>query len=474
MKNCSNCGVARKAAENFCLNCGTRFETNEGALPLVDGPKKRSNVSPKQKKIRIASLITIVGILGALFGTHLYFQSKYDVSKTLVEMNQAYSKGDQTKFLSLFHTNENVLKDEAGFFTYIEEQGWADIRSQMKLEASQAQIEGLSNIIEDSYGNKLISVVNDPIFLGLYNHISFLVHPIKVESELPFDQTTIVMKDVTTTGDAGESVVVGQFLPGNYNWKSNVESEYSPIEGEGSITILGDGKNNFSFSPSLDAGMVTVTSDIAAATIWINGKSTGKTVNEMNTIGPVPFNETIKVSAESKDGNGVVVKGTESTISSDKVHIAFAHIQEKVAADRTKRREAEELRLLVDIHESGITNYIDSYRYDFEDALNYMDFSYIADYFETGSKVQTDYISEIERHASLEVYFSYDFQSNTVTGIKALDRNTIVVSTAELFYFSSDGDEFRYTKTKEYIIKIIKDQYYIHDIKVIDSEYTEV
>ncbi|WP_075617191.1 TcaA 3rd/4th domain-containing protein [Paenisporosarcina indica] len=477
MKNCSNCGVEKKGSEKFCINCGNKFEVvveQPKARAAAPNQPKRSTITPKQRKLRIAGIVSVTVFLLGLLGGHLFLKSKYDVSKTINEMNQAYIKNEQALFLSFFSVADNVVKDEEGFYSFVEDQDWEDIRDQMKSEVKQLETESLSNIIKDSEGNKFISVVNDPILFGLYDRISFLVHPVKVETEIPMDNATIVMNDKTVTGATGENVVVGNFLPGSYSWSASVPSEFSPIEAKGSIEVSGDGRNVFVFTPSFEAGMITVTSDISDAVLWVNGKSTGKTVKEMNSIGPVPFNGKVEITAQAKNENNAVVKGDIVKVESDTAHIKFAHIQEKVATDRAKQQEAEELQQLEEEHEIPLTDFIDSFRYVFEDALNYQDFSYIADYFPTGSQIQTDYFDDIERHAALEVSYYYDFQSNTITSVKAIDTNTFVVNTAEMFFFTSNEQEFKYDKTKAYTIKVQGDEYLIHSIEVLKSEFVEI
>jgi len=66
--------------------------------------------------------------------------------------------------------------------------------------------------------------------------------------------------------------------------------------------------------------------------------------------------------------------------------------------------------------------------------------------------------------------YSYDFQSTTITGVEAIDKETLLVNTAEMFYFTSNEDVLRYNKTKAYTVKIQGDGYYITNIKTTSSE----
>ena len=473
MKNCPNCGVERKGAEKFCVGCGSRLE-EEAPSESGELQKEKKVGSPKQKKKRIALVASAAVILLGLLGSHLFFQSKYDVSNTLAKMNQAYSAGDKSELLSYFDVPEGTSKSEEGFYSFVEEEGWEDIRDQIKSEANRLKEEGLTNMILDSEGNKLISVLEKPVLFGLYNEVSFLIHPVKVEMEIPLDGSTITMTDVTVKGDEGETVKVGDFLPGSYEWDVELASEYGEIKEKGSTEVVGNGKNSYSFTPEVDAGMVKVTSDVPEAILWIDGKSTEKTVSEVKSFGPVPMDGTLEITAETKDDKGEKVKGEPLAIETDSAHIRFAHVQEKVTAERKQQLEEKQLEELAEEHGQAIASFVDEFRYSFESALNYADFSYIAAYFPTGSKIQEDYLTDINRHSAMDESYYYDFQSNTTTGIEIINENMFMVTTAEMFYFDSYEDRLKYNKTKDYTIILQNGQYYIQDINQLSSDKVEM
>lgn len=470
MENCTSCGEKRKGNEKFCVGCGNPLNER---VEKVKAVKEKPAISPKQKRIRIASVISVAIILMSLVGAHLFFSSKYDVSKTLIDMNQTFTKGDASGFLAFFQLDKQIVSDDEGFYSYIEDEGWEIVRDQMKTEIDRIETEGLSNFILDSKGNKLVSVISQPVLFGLYDEISFLIHPVKVTAELPMDGTTITLAESEKAGNKGEKLEMGEFLPGNYEWNSVIASEFSDIKGAGKIEVSGSGDNLYVFEPVVEAAMVEVTSDVQEAILWINGKSTEKSVEEMGEFGPVTLDGTVEVTAETKDENGKSVKGEPLAIKSDSVHIEFAHVQKKVAAERTQKLEEIKQQKLAEEHQSAITDFIDSYRYDFENSLNYADFSYIEDYFPTGSSVQDEYLNEIKRHSALNTSYNYDFHSNTVTGFKVIDETTFLITTAEMFYFYSEDDSLKYNKTKTYTVKFMNDQYYITSIDQLTSDKVE-
>lgn len=469
MKNCPNCGTAKNGLDKFCLNCGYKFEDEEAPAPANE--RKEQEITPTQRKKRIALLTTLIALILALGATHLYLQAKFDVSKSIVEMNQAYTKNDAAKFLSYFTIEEGVITDEKGFYSFVESEGWESIRDQLKAEANLLKAEDLSDIILDSNGNKFVSVVNEPVLFGLYDRISFLVHPIQVQAEIPMDKASIEIGDQTLSGAEGETKAAGKFLPGNYQWKASADSEYSPIENTGTANVVGDGSNSYLLTAPLEAGMIKITSDVADAVLWVNGKSTGKTVKEMNSIGPIPFDGSVEISAESKDDKDAVVKGKPVSVKSATAHITFAHVQEKIAAERDKKMEAEQMDSILEKHAAEAANYINNFRSDFEMALNSPDFSYISGYFAVNSQIQKDYIAEINRHAAMSEYYYYEFISTSVTDIQAVDLNTIKVYTTETFNFMSGTDDLLYDKKKVYTIEVNDDMLYlILDIEQTSSE----
>lgn len=468
MKNCPNCGITKNGLDKFCLNCGYKFEIEVPPAPIKE--EKAQEITPKQRKKRIVLLTSAVAIVLSLGAAHLYLQAKFDVSKNIVEMNQAYTKNDSSKFLSYFTIEEDVITDEKGFYSFVESEGWESVRDQLKSEANLVKADGLSDIILDSAGNKFVSVVNEPILFGLYDRISFLVHPIQVQAEIPLDKASIKIGEQTLTGAEGETKPAGKFLPGNYQWTASADSEYSPIENTGTANIEGDGSNSYILSTPLEAGTIKITSDVADAVLWVNGKSTGKTVKEMNSIGPIPFDGSVELSAESKDDKDVVVKGKPVSVKSATAHITFAHVQEKVAAEHDKKMEFEQTELLLDKHASEVAQYINYFRSDFEQALNNVDFSYISGYFPVGSKIQQDYIADINRHGPMDYYY-YDFISTSVTDVQAVDVNTIKIYTTETFTFTSGTDDLLYDKKKVYTIDVNDDMLYlILDIEQTSSE----
>lgn len=472
MNNCSSCGATRKDSDKFCLNCGSKFESIQKTKPIV------SSIDPiiptKNRKKRVIGLVSIGLVFAALFAAHFILQAKYDSSKKIIEMNQAFAKGDSAEFFSYFSVDDDIVSDEKGFYSFVESEGWEEIRNQLQSESKLVENGGLADIILDSEGNNFLSVVNEPKFFGLYDNISFLVHPVIVEAAMPFDKTSLTLGNSTVTGNQGDNKAVGKFLPGNYEWQASAPSTYSSIKNKDTVTVQGDGENLYSITPDLAAGTLNITSDVDNAVLWINGKSTKKTVGEMNAIGPVPFDGSIEILAETTDENGKKVKSETVSVEGDAVHLTFPHVQEKAVKELAQRKEAEELKGLAESHDYNVKDFISFFRYEFESALNYGDYDYLSSFFPMGSSIESEYMEKMVEHASSSEFYEYEFLTTEVTDIEALDQETLLVHTEEEFLYTLSDKLYRYYKTKAYTLTIKGNGYLITNIKELTNVKREI
>jgi membrane-associated protein TcaA len=472
MEKCSSCGAVKKELDQFCLNCGKKFEKSSNSSSEI--ASANSVVSPDKRRKRSIGLLAAGALLIALLAAHLVLNEKYDAAKKISEMNQAYAKADQSKFLSFFDVADDVVADEKGFYSFVEDEGWETIRGQLKTESELIEAGGLADIILDSNGNKFLSVVSEPVFFGLYKDVSFLVHPVTVEAAMPLDKTSITLGTKTLTGDKGDKIAAGKFLPGQYEWNAFAASAYSSIKNKGTASIQGDGSNYYTLNAELNGGTLKITSDAADAVLWVDGKSTKKTVKELNTIGPVPFDGSVEIMAETKDENDKTVKSETVSVEADSAHLSFAHIQEKEAEELAQRQEAEELQELAAFHDDNVKDFISFFRYEFESALNYGDFSYLTSFFPAGSSIEAEYIAKMEEHASSSVSYEYDFQTTEVTNIEAIDSDTLKAYTKEEFMYTLSDEMFVYYKTKAYTLDIEGNGYSITEIKELSNSKVEI
>lgn len=113
--------------------------------------------------------------------------------------------------------------------------------------------------------------------------------------------------------------------------------------------------------------------------------------------------------------------------------------------------------------------YYERFRYDYEQAITTIQYSYIAPYFKNGSTLAKDYEAFVLDHRNFG-YYSYEFLVNDIMHYKTLDSTTMQITTHETFNTHSEADgSLYYDRVKRYIIKVDNhNQLYISDI-IIDE-----
>lgn len=463
MKTCRNCNHELQPNTKFCLNCGAPIEEADQL-----GQNKRSNSKKLGMKKKIGIISAIVVVI-AVIATHFIIKSMLDPVKTIKNMQTAYTQQNYSKFIHYFTLPDDVQSDNKGFYQYMDSNDWSSIRQQMLIDAKKVENGGIVDIITDDNGNKIVSVEEEPFLGGLYHRIKFRLHPVSVSVEAPYDDFTFSVGDKSIKTVAEKKEKLGYFLPGSYEWQTNVKNEYIDISRKGNFKVKSNGKNTFTLKPELKVSMVKLTSDVKDATVFINGKSTGKTANKLSEIGPLPLDGSVKVYAKGKDDSGKMVKSDELKVENEEENIQFAFYQKKLE----EKAQQEEEREYLEENRSEIQSFLEDFRDAYQDALDYRDFSYISSYFQEGEAKE-----DIQNHVEdTEDDQSYNFQDINIEDIKLLADNVFQVKTNEEFQFSGDDDYWQYERVKTYIIVKDASEFSIKDIKYnntnkykIDSE----
>ncbi|WP_431312222.1 TcaA NTF2-like domain-containing protein [Sporosarcina trichiuri] len=105
-----------------------------------------------------------------------------------------------------------------------------------------------------------------------------------------------------------------------------------------------------------------------------------------------------------------------------------------------------------------LSDFILNFRVDYEDAVNYGEFGYVAHYLAQGSKAYEEIEEYILGIQGKGTYF--EFESTDILDTGSLNARDYYVDTEEVFLFTgNEGDQWRYVKGKRYIIRQDDDGY---------------
>ncbi|MDE3840204.1 hypothetical protein C0966_12690 [Bacillus methanolicus] len=320
MKYCKNCGEKLSANQTFCTNCGTQFDSREIAANRTMQKRERQQLSAKMK----ATIVSVIVILAVLAGSHLYFSAQSKPIKTVEKFEQAVRNKDAKALADIMNNGQNKLtvsdKEAASYINYLtKENDFKEISKELKRQAYS--IEGYKKLepIQDIYGNKLIKLKKlskkQWLFYDQYG-IEFFPIQLNVSSNLENTEIWLNGKKVKKLKESELSEKIGYIFPGEQKIKSVFNGEYAKLTAEDTLDFADSEENVLDVYMELDGASIVVYSNDENAVLFVNGKSTGKKIADIDSFGPVPTDGTIKLHAE-RTINGKTEKTEEFEVTDD-------------------------------------------------------------------------------------------------------------------------------------------------------------
>lgn len=480
LKFCQECGKPVEANAAFCTHCGTKADLpQETHAPTEEPlPQAQQIVPPTQppqmnhhqeqtneptatrskqpigkgKKI-LFSLIAL--LILALVGTHFYLTNHFDPMKKIEAMNEAYNKKDHAAFYGAFTVPDGVISDADRFYETVQDLGWPELRSDLSSQVNNLQENMLMDPISYA-GVDFIRLDKKPILFGLYNDVSFTLMPLKTTVEVPFKDMKLTIAGITVTSTQDQEVIeIGDVIPGTYDWSFELAQHHMTMKNAGTTRLNIEEGNQAVFSPEWGFESVSIYTEVDAAVLHVNGKSTKEKVEGHAELYPVILDDKTEIQLVSKNAQGKEVKSPKYKLDSTSIDVSFEHIEQEKVAEK-KHGEIEEV--------------FHNFRNDYELAITTLDFSYISQYFKDNSKIQKDYRKFVLGHKDIAGYH-YDFRTNDITDIKQRKDGKYEVKSFETFYYSSfEEGEIYYERTKKYVISEQDGRYYIESIENLTTD----
>ncbi|MEG0260519.1 MAG: hypothetical protein RR651_11660 [Lysinibacillus sp.] len=474
MEICSVCGQENTNNSRFCQECGNLYPSKaneELTNNRIEKPVEQS-VVPKTRSIKnkrnkwVFAIITTITIL--LIGAHLFIKQSIDPYKQLSKADRAFVAKNSEEFLSYFSIHEDIITDHESFYEFMKEEEWTKSVSPTIKEMIRSIEKGqYSDPIQDQEGNSLISVVDEK-FLLFYKKIKVQVEPIEVVafSTVPNTEVTL-LNDETITLKNDDNTLLGRFTPGTYKFNVLVKDDLSEQIREVSEKIVGDGNNKHNLLLDFSDQTIHVTSDYEDAIIWIDGKSTKKTAEELKLYN-IPIDGSVKIQAIATM-DGKEKKSETVAIEDTNVYLAFADVQAKIKAEQDAQEKKQAMEDLAYEYEESARQLFYNFRSDYYYAVSYGDFSYVSDYFADGTKLKDEYRKFVLGHNDFDFGYTYNFISNDISSVEIVNENTFNLFSYEVFdFYTSTEDNWNYERQKKYTIKLINNQLKITDLG--DSE----
>ncbi|MGM7703003.1 TcaA NTF2-like domain-containing protein [Pseudalkalibacillus sp. Hm43] len=482
MRYCTECGSELNEESTFCTECGTNQTTSKSTKNVVEKPlhSKTSNVKTfkplsKKNKILIAS-IAIIFI--AVFATHKIFSNYYDPMAQLKEIDQAVNNGDSELLFSHIDYDEDALLDKDQFINHLQESDWEFIRTSLTNTIMNEENNSFHQTVKDFSGNKVFVVKVEEELLGLYQKYIFEAVPNNLYAISNYSATKLnLLKKDYEIESADEPTEIVKAYPGTYNFKAILDNEFGSITLDEQVVVMGDGNNQDNLYIDFPVRQYHASSNMEDAILYINGVSTGKTLEEYEILGPFPDGEKVEMYAEWSAPNGKKVKSetiTQEDVSWGGLFFDFdLEVIESLATleihDERNIENASENASNEDI----VANHILSFRDAYEVSLNTRDFSHIEGFMLSDSHAYDElktYIGKLKDQG-----YKYDFIENSILETNEIADGKFEVSTNEHFIFTNhEGKQTEYNRSKIYTVIEVDGTYKIQKIDINDTDRNKI
>lgn len=464
-KFCDECGNQLADGLVFCSSCGTPVSATVRVADSMQKSPTPKKTMPLKTKVLLSTLVIL---FVTVIGTHFIITYLTDGTKQLRNIyNSIVDENGEALFAELAVPNDTIYVKDS--FTKSLNNSYLPVFFDELQEASERVKEtGLTEILVDKKGIELFRVKYEK---WLYFYSRVLIEPVSqplvIETDLKNTTLTIADKKFQLEG---ESITVNKVLPDNYTLTLNGENTY--IESAGTYNI---DREEFAEGvvvslPESDHS-ITFTSELTDGIVYVNGKSTEKTMIEIKSITPF-FGDGATIHAV-RTIDGGKTEESEKVVgkSGDTVSLVYPSLMKarKEAESQAIAKEVQVEKALEDkeLIAQASEAYID-FRIAYEEALNDKSFYYVENYLVEAAGVYNelkDFIAEAD-----STYYWYDFKMNQVTE-GTVEGDIIKLQVREVFDFENHlGVTTEYDRKKRYdLVETSPGQFKISAIHIKDT-----
>ena len=180
-----------------------------------------------------------------------------------------------------------------------------------------------------------------------------------LESDTPGAKVFINGKEIGEIDDE-YMLEYGPILPGKHTIELKYDGDYIELEEEDEVIFLDKYESTIYHSIYLDGDYVWIDSDYPEADLLINGKDSGKTIEELDYLGPVPLDGSIVLQAKLDIGEEIL-ESEEVIVDDDYIYLEFVD-------DIEEPYDFYEEELFL---EDALYELMDSYEHDMVSAINF-------------------------------------------------------------------------------------------------------
>ncbi|MHA2961942.1 zinc ribbon domain-containing protein [Priestia megaterium] len=454
MKYCKKCGQQLNDNLQFCVKCGYKFneEDKQGASKrskskIKEGAKesRTSKKLSKKTKVITTSVIASAAIIGGAY---------YGIDKTMMApkaVSEGFISAVKSNDVDIVgkYVNDGQIQLEANdeqtkaFITYLHEN--PDVMKSIS-EGLSADGKALESDVPSEGHSSYAKLEQDGKKWGIFNHYTVQVNPIYAKVQSTEDATAVYIDNQKVgTVNSNSTQKIGPFLPGTHTVKGEVKNDYGKVENEQEVNGTDGEDVNVEFDWSDYA--VYISSDYDDATLVVNNKDTKTKIGDIDYLGPLPMDGSVKIYAKREFDSGEK-KTEEVSIKKGTEDVALNFDEENTAKVSAPAKEEEESpqdsNANSGVSTSEVSSFIEQYMYATISSINSGDFSIAEPYIDSNGpkyKEQKEYTAYLINKGITE-----DLLSFNVNRVTKLDDSMYKVYTTEEYDISYGDGSVKYKK----------------------------
>ncbi|MCJ7987243.1 zinc ribbon domain-containing protein [Priestia sp. OVL9] len=361
----------------------------------------RQSVKPSNKKTKVIT-ISVIAAAAILGGAYYGIDKTMMAPKAVSEKFIASVKGNDVDKVKKY-VNDGQIQLEANdeqtksFITYLHEN--PDVMKSIS-EGLAADSRALEAGVPSEDHSSYAKLEQDGKKWVIFDHYTVQINLVYAKAQSTEDATVVYIdgqKAGTVSSDSSKKV--GPFLPGTHIVKGEVQNDYGKVENEQEI----EATNGEDVDVELDWSdhAVYISSDYDDATLFVNGKDTKTEIGDIDYLGPLPMDGSIKIYAKRKFDSGE--KKTEEVSIKKGIEDVALNFDEENTTEATAKASAssknQETRgkgseVNSGVSTSEVSSFIEQYMYATISSINSGDFSVAEPYIDSNGpkyKEQKDY-----------------------------------------------------------------------------------
>ena len=384
---CKECGHRLKEGAMFCGECGTAVvepsttsKPNVREQPTKPRPSSAKETKPSppslpkkplSKKAKIV-IVAVTSLAILLIGCYYIIGNILGAQSIASNFTEALQTKNIERVKEIINDGQLELsvddKQTEAFVTYLHEdpRRITAVSEQLKQNALGYESDEFGSAFGNDYGPSVASLNRIGKKWLFFDHYAVQIRPAYMEIFSSEDHTAIYLNNQEVGSvDSEKAEAFGPLLPGAYIVKAIVDGEYGKVEQEIEVDFLENEIYDLSLTFDWFDSHIELFSTEADAIVYINGQSTEKTVKELNSLGPIPMDGSIKVYAQKgaqKSKEVAIEKGMSY------IQLPFERVELGHNAEGTEENSGDEESAIINTilaHYGGISSNDFSVAYSF-------------------------------------------------------------------------------------------------------------